>query len=95
MQNILLVWITPGEPTEHGFALVSSRLLEGFDFDRIDGKILNMDEMSDEIGDQIQRLYVMLGLEPSESAEAGTLAKLIDQPMLGIPDRVVKFGWSV
>jgi hypothetical protein len=95
MQNILLVWITPGEPTGHGFALVPGSLLEGFDLDRIDGKILNMDAMTDEIGDQIQRLYVMLGLEPSESAEAGTLAKVVNRPMLAIPDRVVKFGWSI
>jgi hypothetical protein len=95
MQNILLVWITPGEPKQHGFALVSSRLLEGFDFDRIDGKILNMDELPEEIGNQIERLYVMLGLEPSESAEAGMLAKLVNRPMLAIPDRIIKFGWSV
>lgn len=95
MQSILLVWFTPGDREKHGFALVPSSYLVGFDFDQIDGRILNMDEVPEEVGEQIERLYKLLGLEPSEERWAGSLARLINQPMLTIPDRVVKFGWSV
>jgi hypothetical protein len=95
MQNILLVWITPGEPSQHGFALIHSKYLQEFDLDAIDGKILNQDEVPDGVGDQIERLYKLLGLEPAENEAAGALKQFINRPMLAIPDRVVKFGWSV
>lgn len=94
VQNILLVWLTPGDLKNHGYALIPSNVLPLMDWDAIDGRILNQDPLTILHSDQIKWLYEALGLEPATGRHAGAFASQINRPLVSIPDRIVKFGWA-
>lgn len=106
LMNVLIVIETPGgQRKDQRLALVNSLLLKDYDLDKIDGNIVNVDDVKEKYANQIVELYKRFGLEErvEEKWEVWRKPKkvpvdLVDclDPVFPVQvDKVIRIGWAV